>query len=151
MKDSHFITLFLARLNPRTGSFVYTSAGHEKGFILDAANELKAELNSTGIPLGVMADCEFPISVGLKLAPGDIVILPTDGIREARPGEELLFGAERLINVVRTHRGKPAREIIAVLEKAVRDHCHPHPPPDDFSVVIVKVNQDFVLAPSFAL
>jgi sigma-B regulation protein RsbU (phosphoserine phosphatase) len=151
MKDTHFITLFLARLNPRTGSFVYTSAGHETGYILDAASALKAELRSTGIPLGVMADCEFPISVGLKLAPGDIVILPTDGIREARPNVESFFGAERLISVVRANREKPAREIIAAVERAVRDHCHPPPPPDDFSVVILKVNLDVVLAPSFAL
>ncbi len=151
MKDAHFITLFVARLNPRTGSFVYTSAGHEAGYILDAANELKAELNSTGIPLGVIADCEFPISVGLKLAPGDIVILPTDGIREARPGEESFFGAERLMSVVRANREKPARQIVAAVERAVRDHCCPHPPPDDFSLVVLKVNLDVVLAPSFAL
>jgi serine phosphatase RsbU (regulator of sigma subunit) len=151
MKDTHFITLFLARLNPRTGSFVYTSAGHETGRLLNAAGGLKAELKSTGIPLGVMADCEFPISVGVKLAPGDIVILPTDGIREARSGDNEFFGNERLINVVRTNREKPAREIIATIETAVREHCHPHPPPDDFSVVILKVNQDIVLAPSFGL
>jgi serine phosphatase RsbU (regulator of sigma subunit) len=50
MKDASFLTLFLARLTPRTGSLVYTSAGHETGYILDAANELKAELKSTGIP-----------------------------------------------------------------------------------------------------
>ncbi len=112
---------------------------------------MKAELNSTGIPLGVIADCEFPISVGLKLAPGDIVILPTDGIREARPGEESFFGAERLMSVVRANREKPARQIVAAVERAVRDHCCPHPPPDDFSLVVLKVNLDVVLAPSFAL
>ena len=150
MKDTHFITLFLARLNPRTASFVYTSAGHEMGYVLDANNELKAELTSTGIPLGVMADCEFPISVGLKLAPGDTVILPTDGIREARPSEESFFGAQRLIDVVRTNRERPACEIIDAIETAIRRHCHPHAPPDDFSAVILKVNQDVVLTPNFA-
>jgi serine phosphatase RsbU (regulator of sigma subunit) len=50
MKDANFLTLFFARLTPRTGSFVYTSAGHETGYILDAADELKAELKSMGIP-----------------------------------------------------------------------------------------------------
>ena len=150
MKDTHFITLFLGRLNPRTGSFVYTSAGHETGYLLDAANVQKAQLQSTGIPLGVMADCEFPISVGLKLEPGDIVILPTDGVREARARDEPFFGAERLVNVVRANREKRARQIIAAIEAAVRAYCHPHPPPDDFSVLILKVNSDAVLAPSFA-
>ena len=82
VEEDRFITLLLAKLDPRTGSFVYTSAGHPTGYILDAVGNVKRTLPSTSVPLGIMADVTFLSSDEIILDPGDNVLLITDGIVE---------------------------------------------------------------------
>lgn len=147
IRESHFMTLFLARFNPRTGSFVYTSAGHEPGYVFDSGGRLKTELRSTGIPLGVLGDCEFPNSVGLTLGPGETVVLVTDGVREARTHSLNLFGRQPLLELIEANLHRPARAIIEAIETAVRGHCADGGPLDDFTVVVIKVDPDAELSP----
>ncbi len=84
IEGDRFITLLLARLDPRARSFVYSSAGHSTGYIFDAAGAIKRSLLSTSIPLGIMPDCDFPDSEPIALETGDLVLFLTDGIVEAR-------------------------------------------------------------------
>src|SRR5262249_35382813 len=57
--DDHFVTLLLARLDPRTRSLVYQSAGHNPGYVLDGEGNVKAVLPSTGMPLGLLPEADF--------------------------------------------------------------------------------------------
>ena len=91
--DDRFVTLFLGRLDPRTRSFVYASAGHPAGYVLDASRKVKARLESTSLPLGIKQDAEFPAGEPVALKPGDMILLITDGILEARSPAGGYFGA----------------------------------------------------------
>jgi phosphoserine phosphatase RsbU/P len=93
-----FVTLFLAILDPDTGSLRYSSAGHPRPMLLRASGEVES-LSSGSLPLGVFADATWT-SGQASMGPGDRLLLYTDGVTEARDGAEL-FGEERLAELLR--------------------------------------------------
>ncbi len=135
----HFVTLFLARLSPRWHSLVYSSAGHVPGYVLDARGDVRLVLPSTGVPLGLGPAGGFPQGPEAILGPGDLVLLLSDGIVEARSGGGKLFGLERTLEVVRAHRSEPAGDIVAALLQEARAWS-PGPPADDMTVVVLKTS-----------
>ena len=139
MAGEQFITLLLARLEPHTRSFVYTSAGHPQGFVLDAAGAVKKVLHSTGLPLGVDADAVFAASPPILVDPGDLILFLTDGIVEASAPDGSTFGNARALDLVRCYRQDSAHTIVCNLYHAVRSFSQNQPQDDDVTAVIVKV------------
>jgi PAS domain S-box-containing protein len=135
-----FVTLVFARLDPRTRSLVYSSAGHWPGYVLDGRGEVKRALDSTGLPLGLDPTATFPDGAALTLAPGDLVLLLTDGIVEAISPAGPQFGMARALECVRVHRGATSGEIVAALFDEVRAFSHDLQI-DDMTVVVIKVRQ----------
>jgi len=136
--DDYFVTLLLARLDPHTRSLEHTSAGHPLGYVLDPRGEVRATLGTTGLPLGIDPAGDYPAPPALTLEPGDLVLLLTDGLLEARAPEGAAFG-EQVLEAVRANRSRPAREIVVVLHEAVRAFCRGLPIPDDVTAVVIKV------------
>lgn len=134
-----FVTLFLARLDPQARSLIYASAGHSPAQLLDGSGKIKAVLARTGIPLGMRPDTQYSSSAEMKLEPGDIVVVLTDGIEESVSREGELFGTERALETVRQHREKPAQQIVEELYRAVRKFSSNAPQIDDVTAVLVKV------------
>jgi len=137
--SERYVTLFLARLNPRTRSLSYASAGHPPGYLFDADGNVKATLKRTEVPLGVQPHTHYVSSPDMPLAAGDLLLLTTDGIEEALTPDNALFGAERALDVVRANRHKSAREIVEALYQAVRGFSS-NPQFDDVTAIVVKVN-----------
>jgi PAS domain S-box-containing protein len=133
-----FITLLLGRLDPTTRTFAYASAGHLTCYVLDRAGQEKTLLKSTGIPLGVEPEARYRPVPPVQMEPGDMIVLLTDGIVEARSPSDDPFGPERSLDVVRAHRDRKAQEIVGALYAAVTDFCRGKPLPDDVTGVIVK-------------
>jgi sigma-B regulation protein RsbU (phosphoserine phosphatase) len=138
-EDDRFVTVFLGRIDPESRSFEYVSAGHPTGYVLDERGFVKAEMESTALPLAVLPNGDFPKAPPLTLAPGDTVVLLTDGILEARSAAEQPFGSLRAIDVVRTYRDRTAREIIDQLYRAVCEFTAPQRPWDDVTAMVIKV------------
>jgi PAS domain S-box-containing protein len=139
IEGDRFITLLLARLDPRGRSLAYASAGHSTGYVFNAAGEVKQALPSTSIPLGIMPDSEFPGSGPIALETGDLVLFLTDGIVEARSPDGAIFGTRRTIDLVRVYRQAPAREIVENLYYAVRAYAQNQPQYDDITATVIKV------------
>jgi PAS domain S-box-containing protein len=135
--EDHFVTLVLARLDPRTCSLVYGSAGHVPGYVLDGRGEVKQVLRSTGVPLGVEPTAGFANGPAVRLEPGDLVFLLSDGIVEASSAGGARFGIERTLEVVRAHRCKPPGDIIAAVVQQVRAWAQ-SPPADDLTAIVMK-------------
>src|SRR5262249_2311890 len=93
----HFVTLFIGRLHPLTRSLVYRNAGHWRAYVLDGQGAVKMVLQSTGFPLGAIDTGVFPNSPAVRLEPGDLLLLLSDGIVEAPAGDRHLFGIERTL------------------------------------------------------
>src|SRR5262249_465615 len=141
IEGDRFITILLAKLDPRTRTLVYASAGHQTGYILDAAGAIKRLLPSTSVPLRIEPDMTFP--AGGAEIPGEVgvlVLLMTDGGVEARSPSGLAFGPSRPLDVARVYRHLSAREIVANLYHAVRAFSLNQPQFDDITATVLKVN-----------
>ena len=91
------------------------------------------------MPLGVMPNIVFDAAPPIALEPGELVLLLTDGIMEARAADDRIFGIERAIDSVRANRAKIAREIVDTLYYTVCDFCRGRSRLDDMTAVVVKV------------
>jgi serine phosphatase RsbU (regulator of sigma subunit) len=83
--SKHFVTGIVGRLDPATGRLDYVNAGHPPPCLV--ANGALRELESTGVPFGVLADFPYGYETVL-IEPGATLALFSDGIPEAQRGEE---------------------------------------------------------------
>jgi PAS domain S-box-containing protein len=137
--EERYVTLFLGRIEPKTRTFAYASAGHPTGYVLSSSGEIKTLLKRTAVPLGINPGAKYNGAVQVPLQSGDLVLLLTDGIEETMAPDESFFGIERTLNVVRQNREKPAREILNTLYRAVRDFSQHTPQLDDVTAIVIKV------------
>lgn len=134
-----FITAILGRIDPSTRRLTYVSAGHPTGYVIDSTGEVKAQLNSTGIPLAILPEGDFPEGDPVQLEVGDVVVLLTDGVLETLSPDEDLFGEERVLTVVRAIVDRTADEIICEIIRAVDKFREGTPQDDDITAVVIKV------------
>jgi len=135
-----FITAFLAELDPASGDLQYTSAGHHPALIRSASGQV-TELGEGGLPLGIELDEAFPAGAG-RLAPGELLVIYTDGVVEAvnTNGEE--FGKARLKNVLGPcDASSSASEILAHVARVLDGFVGAAPQHDDLTCLIVRRKQ----------
>jgi hypothetical protein len=90
-----FATVFAAAVNPMTGAVRWVNAGHDPALVVGADGGVRARLAPTGPALGITAG--VTVAVGqLRLAPGETLVIATDGVGEARDRDGAFFGDERL-------------------------------------------------------
>jgi serine phosphatase RsbU (regulator of sigma subunit) len=133
-----FITAFYGLIDPETRRMLYIIAGHNPPLLLHADGTSRL-LQHSGLPLGVFMDSRYSESV-IDFMPGDILVLYTDGVTEARNARDESFGLEKLEAVVRAASGRRAHEICKAITTAVRDFSSEvGGPEDDLTVSIIKV------------
>jgi len=142
LRLASFATLIFCRLRTQSRTLVYANAGHFPGYILDARGSVKRTLDSRDIPLGLFAARTFSCSEEIRLDPGDILALLTDGILEAERPDQTPFGAERALDFIRAHRHEGAQQMIAGLYREVRSFADGLPQADDITAVICKCLPD---------
>ena len=102
---NQFVTVFYGVLDPVTGMLVYANAGHCPALHFPAKDGAEVhELARTGMPLGILKDRTWG-QERVKLDPGDLLVLYTDGITEAHGEPPSLFGEQRLLTSVRAALG----------------------------------------------
>jgi sigma-B regulation protein RsbU (phosphoserine phosphatase) len=133
VEEDHFVTLFVARLNPLTHAFTYASAGHEPCYLLDRRGLVRSRLESTGFPLGITGEGEYLTAGPYTLEPGDLLLMITDGVP---------FGTERMLEVVGQYAACSAEVVVAHLRDAVFSFTGDRKLDDDVTVVVVKAAID---------
>jgi serine phosphatase RsbU (regulator of sigma subunit) len=108
-----FVTAFLALLDPAPGTLTYTNAGHNPALLLHGAEPIQ-ELEAQGLPLAMLPGNPYGEAT-LSLAPGDLLVVYTDGITEAANAEDEEFGAEALMALVGARRGDSLPALDAAL------------------------------------
>jgi sigma-B regulation protein RsbU (phosphoserine phosphatase) len=129
-------SLFLAKLDPFTGTLHYCSAGHPPAFFLRANGKLEL-LSEGGLLLGVTSTAPY-VSGCVKLDAGDVLLTYSDGVLESLndTGEE--FGYARLETQLRQAQNVPADSMLFSVLGAVQDFAATRPLVDDMSLVIVR-------------
>jgi sigma-B regulation protein RsbU (phosphoserine phosphatase) len=137
-ESGRFVTLFLADVDRPALCLRWVNAGHDAALIYDPRTDSVEGLGRTGLPVGVTADGGYAVGRRL-LAPGEILLIGTDGIWEAQNASGEMFGKPRLQAIVRREADSPARAIIAAVIAAVDAFCRPLPQTDDLTLVVVKI------------
>jgi sigma-B regulation protein RsbU (phosphoserine phosphatase) len=135
-----FVTLFYAQLDLETGEMTYVNAGHNPPLLLRAGDERPTELRRTGMALGVLADTLFEQRT-VRLDPGDLVFLYTDGITDATDDQEREFGAERLRQALARGRNAPLAALVASVKGALDEHTGGGAAFDDVTMMAARRQQ----------
>ncbi|HWY53130.1 MAG TPA: SpoIIE family protein phosphatase [Terriglobales bacterium] len=141
LEHGHFVTLFLARLNPDHRTLSYASAGHVPSFVFLDSGNVKCILDSTGPPLGLFPESKFTLQPAIQLDPGEIAVFLTDGVTESTTPDGREFGAQRVLHYVQTHRHDPASNIADGIYQAARTFAQGDLQDDDITSVIIKVER----------
>jgi serine phosphatase RsbU (regulator of sigma subunit) len=133
--DARFCTAAYLRVErtPQGARVQASSAGHPRPVLL-RADGTAAFLDCAGLLLGVVAEPTL-VDVDLHLAPGDAVVLYTDGVTEARRGKDL-FGEQRLLATLAGLAHLDADAIASGLDDAVA--VYQDGAEDDIAVLVVR-------------
>jgi len=102
-----FVTCLYMILEPQTGRVVYANAGHNLPYVRTADGVI--ELRATGMPLGLLPGMDYPEHEAV-LAPGESVLLYSDGLVEAHDTAGDMFGFPRLRELMAVER--PGSELL---------------------------------------
>jgi serine phosphatase RsbU (regulator of sigma subunit) len=137
--SGRFMTLFYAEIDCKASCIRWVRAGHDPALVYDPRSGEFDELGGQGgLPLGVFGDARYE-EYHRELAAGQVLVIGTDGIWEARNREGRMFGKLLLQQVIRDNVVRPAAEIVDKVLEALRQFLFPLDIQDDATLVVVKV------------
>jgi serine phosphatase RsbU (regulator of sigma subunit) len=137
--SGRFMTLFYAEIDCTDRRIHWVSAGHDPALVYDPRSGEFGELGGQGgLPLGVFEDARYE-EYHRELAAGQVLVIGTDGIWEARNREGRMFGKLLLQQVIRDNVVRPAAEIVEKVLEALKQFLFPLDIQDDATLVVVKV------------
>ena len=119
------------------GSLRMTVSGHPQVLKVNERGHLLERIGRGSYPLGVRAEMIWPTEA-LTLQPGELLLLYSDGLTEARNAAEQEFGEERLESTLRLFAGVPAATLVGELAAAVTRFCGRVAPEDDVSIAVLR-------------
>ncbi len=134
--EDKFATLFYAVLDTREHTLTYCNAGHDHPFHFSGDAEPR-RLATGGLILGILETYDYRDEI-TTLAPGDLVVIYSDGVTDMLDAEDEQFGEARLIELLRSHRAVPAAEVVNHVVAAVQEHAGTTPAEDDLTLVVIK-------------
>ena len=135
--EGFFVSVFYAIVELESGKVTYCMAGHNPPWWLRLQPGLVQSLNKGGIALGMMD----PISLRdqeLVLAPGDGLVLYTDGITETFSPEGKAFGDSRFKVRLESLMGETARGIVEGIGISVDDFRSGRALDDDYTLLVIR-------------
>ena len=130
-----FATMFFAVFDDHTGEMEYANCGHNAALLFRADGNLE-RLESTTTVIGLFPRWECG-SRFATLAPGDLLVVYSDGVTESLDGGNEEFGEERLIAAVRRYRDRGPEALISAIVDEVRSFS-PHEQGDDITLIVAK-------------
>jgi serine phosphatase RsbU (regulator of sigma subunit)/pSer/pThr/pTyr-binding forkhead associated (FHA) protein len=129
------VTMFFG-LFDSNGALEFVSAGHPSPLMMRGGRV--SELYSTGsLPLGLL-EGESYLSTSIQLAPGDTLLLYTDGITEAEDKDRQLFQDERLKQVFSQYRDAPLQDLQDGIVRAIEKFTGGTSQSDDVTLLVVR-------------
>ena len=138
-RSGMFVTMFYGILDTQSGCLTYSLGGHNPPYWSRPRSGKLVRLVLRGIALGVV---EHPtIEEGqVVLAPGDSLVLYTDGVTESLDAAEREFGEERLQRAIGAAGVCPASALAEAINCAVQSFAGNAPQHDDYTLVVVARN-----------
>jgi DNA-binding LacI/PurR family transcriptional regulator/serine phosphatase RsbU (regulator of sigma subunit) len=130
-----YATMFFALVDPKSGEIAYINAGHNPPALLQPEGKIARWLPPTGpaVGVGIKDDLKYR-QEKLTLNPGEILLLYTDGVIEAKNEKGEFLQQKRFAELIE----KPYSSIDEVVNRvkdALKEHCGVADPYDDVTMV----------------
>jgi sigma-B regulation protein RsbU (phosphoserine phosphatase) len=139
MERKSFISLLYAVLDTGTGTLSFSRAGHCP--LLHVHGGVPNYLQPEGMALGLDGSERFAQSLReeiIQLAPGDVVVMYTDGVTEARNPRDEEFEYRRLADTVSAAADEAPEQILRSILRDVRTHTEREDAEDDITVLVLR-------------
>jgi sigma-B regulation protein RsbU (phosphoserine phosphatase) len=131
-----FATVFVGQYHPDQRTLVYANAGHSPVIYCPAGGRAQL-LPAATTALGIVSQIDV-INQRLSFRPGDVLVVGTDGLNEARNQSDRMFGYYGLKQTVEATAHLPAHAIVAALFEAVDRYSSGDTAQDDQTLVVLK-------------
>ena len=132
--DARFATMAYGLATP-SGEFSYCNAGQEPPLVI--AKDGVRWLEVGGPVLGLLPSAKYEYATD-KLEPGDLVVVCSDGVTEARNVANEEFGRDRMLEAVRSMHGAKSDLVLEQLLSAVNQFARGAPQADDITVLVLR-------------
>jgi sigma-B regulation protein RsbU (phosphoserine phosphatase) len=132
-----FVTIFLGAYAAETRRLSYTNAGHNPPIVI--SRRQSRELAPTGPAVGLIERAVFRVE-SVELSPGDVLLLYTDGVTEAKNGDHLEYGAVRLADTVCEAAHLAVGDILQAIRQDLERFVGTQPLDDDTTLVVCKIS-----------
>jgi len=134
-ENGKYATMFYSKLDSG-GRLTYANAGHCAPLLVRMTGQIE-KLEATSMPVGLVPGASFLLD-HRDLAPGDRIVLYTDGITEAQNGAQEFFGRKRLREAVRHAGSANCIDLHRAIQQAVLDFTAGAEQADDLTLVVVE-------------
>ena len=131
-----FATMFAGVLHLETGTIVYVNAGHNAPILLTTSGSI-VRLPSKSPAVGMVPGYQFPIAQA-RLNAGDLLVVFSDGIPDARDPHNKFFTEARLLRTVEQMRDNPAEGVAAEIQETVTAHIATAAQFDDITLMVIR-------------
>ncbi len=133
---NRFVSLFFCVLDPATGLLDYCNAGHNPPLLMRRSGELE-RLQGSGPVLGILPDVGFTQRT-VRMEPGELLLLFSDGVTEAVNPEGEEFGEDRLVREVLAAGEADPRDVVDRVLLALGAWSAGAPPADDVTLLAAR-------------
>lgn len=138
MEEMRFVTLFYCVVDVDARTLQYCCAGHLPGLLYSASNDDVVELSAGGGIVGCAVELQYT-EERIEIHPGDILVLYTDGVAEARRDHEE-YGIERLKAAIRANSRKTLKNLARTIISEVREFAE-NLLRDDLTLVVLRLRE----------
>ena len=135
--SNRYATAFLAIYEPETGECRWVNAGHNEGILVRANGGGTERLECIGLALGLFPKRTYEEQFA-KLNAGDVLVLYSDGVTDARNDADDEFGTEALVSCVEANAHLSPTEILDAIFQAVDGFVAGAPQFDDITAMVIK-------------
>ena len=132
-----FVTLFCGILHTGSGEVWYANGGHNPPVLLRNTEKPSFLPGTDGILLGAMEDATFSMK-RMVLAPGESLLLYSDGVTEAMDEREELYSEERFLEFLEEFGNRSPEETVGAVMENVVAFAGKAPQADDITVMMVR-------------
>lgn len=134
--STKFVTLFLGIIDVSTNRITYCNGGHDFPYFIKNNGEVK-RLCTGGVLLGSFPELSYDEEI-IEMDSGDLLIISSDGITEARCSSEEMFGEDKLLEIIKAERNQSSNIILEKVIEKVNAFAKNVPQFDDMTLIIIR-------------
>ena len=135
--DGMFVTMFIGMIHLPTGKLNFCNAGHNPP-VLGNGSESRFIPMEANAPIGLWEGLKFTGEV-IDDIRGRLLFAYTDGLNEAENPEQVQFGEEQLLEIVKRTSNMSAQDMIETMKGEVKRHRHGADPNDDLTMLCLHI------------